>query len=73
MEPMEVALLSSRRKEHPFGLAGGGSALCGEQIVERANGTRQPLPGLFRIDVDPGDSVEIQTPGGGGVGRAMTG
>jgi 5-oxoprolinase (ATP-hydrolysing) len=73
MEPMEVALLSSRRKEHPFGLAGGGSALCGEQIVERANGTRQPLPGLFRIDVDPGDSVEIQTPGGGGVGPAMTG
>tara|TARA_R110000868_G_scaffold53249_3_gene167340 strand:- start:8265 stop:11825 length:3561 start_codon:yes stop_codon:yes gene_type:complete len=69
LEAMEVALLSSRRKEAPFGLAGGGEAARGEQRVTRANGETEALPGLFRIDVEPGDEVEIRTPGGGGYGK----
>jgi 5-oxoprolinase (ATP-hydrolysing) len=68
LEAMEVALLSSRRKENPFGLAGGGDALSGCQRVIRADGSVEDLPGLFRIDVEPGDAVEIETPGGGGMG-----
>ncbi len=68
LEAMEVALLSSRRRENPFGLAGGGDALPGQQRVIRANGGVEDLPGLFRIDVEPGDAVEISTPGGGGYG-----
>jgi len=70
LEAMEVALLSSRRKEAPFGLDGGGDAARGEQSVTRANGEMEALPGLFRIDVEPGDSVEVRTPGGGGYGKA---
>ena len=70
LENMEVALLSSRRKEHPFGLDGGDKAQSGEQSVTRKDGSTEALPGLFRIDVEPGDSVEIKTPGGGGVGEA---
>ncbi|GLK50559.1 hydantoinase B/oxoprolinase family protein [Maricaulis virginensis] len=66
LEPMEVALLSSRRKENPFGLAGGGDAYPGHQRVIRASGAVEDLPGLFRIDVEAGDAVEIETPGGGG-------
>ncbi|MHA6287233.1 hydantoinase B/oxoprolinase family protein [Maricaulis sp. CAU 1757] len=69
LEAMEVALLSSRRKEEPFGLKGGGAARPGQQRVERANGETEDLPGLFRIEVDPGDAVEIDTPGGGGLGK----
>ena len=69
LEAMEVALLSSRRKEAPFGLAGGGDAARGEQSVTRASGETEALPGLFRIDVEPGDSVEVKTPGGGGYGK----
>ncbi|WP_417489664.1 hydantoinase B/oxoprolinase family protein, partial [Maricaulis sp.] len=69
LEAMEVALLSSRRKEAPFGLAGGGDAARGEQSVTRAGGETEALPGLFRIDVEPGDSVEVKTPGGGGYGK----
>ena len=67
LEPMEVALLSSRRQENPFGLMGGGDALRGQQRVWRGEQVEE-LPGLFRIDVDAGDSVEIETPGGGGFG-----
>ena len=69
LEPMEVALLSSRRIEHPFGLDGGSDALSGTQRVIRVNGEAEDLPGLFRIDVEAGDSVEIETPGGGGIGK----
>ena len=69
LEAMEVALLSSRRKEAPFGLDGGGDAARGEQSVTRAGGQSEALPGLFRIDVEPGDSVEVRTPGGGGYGK----
>ena len=69
LEAMEVALLSSRRKEAPFGLAGGGDAARGEQSVTRAGGESEALPGLFRIDVEPGDCVEVKTPGGGGYGK----
>ena len=67
LEAMEVALLSSRRKERPFGLSGGGDGAPGEQRVIRADGRTEGLPGLFRIDVEPGDRVEISTPGGGGL------
>lgn len=67
LEPMEVALLSSRRNENPFGLNGGGDALPGQQRVWRGDQVEE-LPGLFRIDVEAGDSVEIETPGGGGFG-----
>jgi 5-oxoprolinase (ATP-hydrolysing) len=68
LEPMEVALLSSRRHENPFGLEGGGDALPGLQRVWRADGDIEELPGLFRIEVEAGDAVEIETPGGGGYG-----
>jgi len=66
-EAMDVALLSSRRNERPFGLQGGGEALSGTQRVIRADGRVEELKGLFRIDVEPGDRVEVSTPGGGGL------
>lgn len=69
LEAMDVALLSSRRAEHPFGLHGGGAAAAGQQRVQRASGEIEELSGLFRIEVAPGDSVEIETPGGGGLNR----
>ncbi|GJL97363.1 MAG: 5-oxoprolinase [Hyphobacterium sp.] len=72
LEAMDVALLSSNRKEPPKGLAGGGNALCGTQRVIRTNGETEELAGLFAIQVAPGDRIEIETPGGGGFGKAIT-
>ena len=70
LEPMSVSLLSSRRIERPFGLKGGGAALPGRQFLTRAGKSREALPGLFSIEVEAGDQIEIETPGGGGFGRA---
>ncbi len=69
LEPMTVALLSSRREERPPGLNGGGAALPGEQRLIRANGEAETLAGRFRIQAEAGDSIEIATPGGGGAGE----
>lgn len=70
LEPMEVALLSSHRKEAPAGLAGGGDASCGAQRLIRADGETVELEGLFSVAVEAGDAIEIETPGGGGYGDA---
>jgi len=70
LAPMEAALLSSRRINAPQGLQGGGPALPGLQRLIRADGTAEDLLGCFSVTVAPGDMIEIQTPGGGGFGRA---
>lgn len=71
LESMNVALLSSHRTEAPMGLAGGGDGLCGAQRIIRANGDIETLKGLFSVTAQPGDRIEIETPGGGGFGRAL--
>jgi 5-oxoprolinase (ATP-hydrolysing) len=68
LAPMEAALLSSRRQNAPQGIAGGGPALAGRQRLIAANGAVKELAGCFSVTVEPGDMIEIETPGGGGFG-----
>ncbi|MBL8666723.1 MAG: hydantoinase B/oxoprolinase family protein, partial [Rhodospirillales bacterium] len=68
-EPMTAAILSGRRRVPPFGLAGGASARCGENRVERADGAIEPLGSTARVEMGVGDRFIIETPGGGGCGR----
>jgi 5-oxoprolinase (ATP-hydrolysing) len=70
LAPMEAALLSSRREHAPQGLMGGGPALPGAQRLIAASGAVTDLPGCFALDVEAGDLIEIETPGGGGFGFA---
>jgi 5-oxoprolinase (ATP-hydrolysing) len=69
LEPMQAALLSTRRDHAPQGICGGGPALAGRQRLIRASGEVMELPGCFSVDVAAGDEIEIKTPGGGGFGR----
>jgi 5-oxoprolinase (ATP-hydrolysing) len=68
LEPMQAALLSTRRDHAPQGLAGGGAARPGAQRLIAASGAVKELPGCFSIEVQPGEAIEIETPGGGGHG-----
>ena len=70
LAPMEAALLSSRRQHAPQGLAGGGPALPGAQRLIAASGAVTDLPGCFAVNVQAGDMIEIETPGGGAFGPA---
>ena len=70
LAPMEAALLSSRRENAPQGIAGGGPGSPGRQRLIAASGAVTELPGCFSVTVELGDTIEIETPGGGGYGRA---
>lgn len=70
LAPMSATFISSRRTEGPFGLAGGDPGAPGRQRVERASGETIHLSGVAQAELLPGDLVVIETPGGGGYGRA---
>jgi 5-oxoprolinase (ATP-hydrolysing) len=65
---MTATLLSNRRRVAPFGLAGGGSGMLGSARVERADGSVQALGATDAVEVAAGDTIVIETPGGGGYG-----
>ncbi len=66
LRPLSVSLLCERRGPHPpYGAAGGQPGQCGRNQLVRADGTVVDLPGIAQIDVQPGDTLVIETPGGG--------
>jgi len=70
LDAATVSLVSSRRAVAPFGLDGGGRGAVGRQWVEKADGRRERLDGAAQVQLDAGDAVSVETPGGGGFGRA---
>ncbi|WP_238008523.1 hydantoinase B/oxoprolinase family protein [Dactylosporangium sp. AC04546] len=69
-EPMTVSTLSGHRRVPPYGLAGGAPGALGANRVERADGSVVRLAGCGSFDVQPGDALVIETPGGGGYGNS---
>jgi 5-oxoprolinase (ATP-hydrolysing) len=70
LEPMTAVIVSSRRNVAPFGLDGGDDGSVGRQWVERAAGEHEILTGTDSAELAEGDVFVIETPGGGGYGRA---
>jgi 5-oxoprolinase (ATP-hydrolysing) len=70
LEPMTAVMLANHRRIPPFGLAGGADAATGRNWIERADGTREEFGGTFATAVNCDDVIVIQTPGGGGFGKA---
>ena len=67
-EPMTVSTLSGHRRVAPYGMAGGSPGELGRNRVERTDGSTVELAGCDSADVQPGDTLVIETPGGGGYG-----
>ena len=70
LEPMTAAILSSSRNVPPFGVLGGEPGAVGRNWVKRADGRTIQLSACDQIDMNTGDVFVIETPGGGGYGRA---
>jgi N-methylhydantoinase B len=66
----EITVLSERRRKGPYGLNGAGSGRPGSNSILRDGRTEQ-MPGKFRANLNKGDRVRIETPGGGGYGSAQ--
>ncbi|MCW3837900.1 hydantoinase B/oxoprolinase family protein [Sphingomonas canadensis] len=69
-EAMHAGILSNRRRIAPFGLAGGADGLAGVNRIERTDGSVETLPATASAEMAPGDVFVIETPGGGGYGKA---
>ncbi len=69
-EPVSVSILSNRRRVPPYGVAGGAPGALGSTRVERADGRVEPLASTQTVELAAGDAVVVETPGGGGYGRA---
>ncbi|MHB8576867.1 MAG: hydantoinase B/oxoprolinase family protein [Dehalococcoidia bacterium] len=70
LAPATCTLMTDRRWTEPYGLQGGGPGGRGANQLLLADGRRRELPPKVTFDVRSGDRLEIDTPGGGGWGRA---
>jgi 5-oxoprolinase (ATP-hydrolysing) len=68
LEAMTAVMLANRRRVPPFGAAGGAPGAAGRNWVERADGTLLNLQATAKVDMEPGDTFVVETPGGGGYG-----
>lgn len=70
LQAVTVSLLTQRRGPYaPYGIAGGESGELGRNILIRADGTSQVLPGIVQLSVTAGERIRIETPGGGASGE----
>ena len=69
LAPAQVNILSERRRFAPYGLAGGTPGKKGKNTLVR-KGRKLKLGGKVSFRVAAGDMVVVETPGGGGFGKA---
>jgi N-methylhydantoinase B len=66
----QVTLLADRRSRGPYGLAGGADGAPGRALIIRRDGSLEEIPGKTSVRLRSGERVRIESPGGGGWGRA---
>ena len=66
----QVTLLADRRARGPYGLAGGEDGAKGRTIIIRNDGSEEEIPGKTSVRLSAGERVRIESPGGGGWGKA---
>jgi N-methylhydantoinase B len=64
----QVTVLSDRRKIAPYGLQGGQPGMPGRNRIVRRGGDVEEIPSKCSVWVESGDTLSIETPGGGGWG-----
>lgn len=68
-QPVSLSVLSQHRKVAPYGLKGGESGKPGKQLLIQ-NQTQRELSWRDGADLNSGDIFILETPGGGGFGKA---
>jgi N-methylhydantoinase B/oxoprolinase/acetone carboxylase alpha subunit len=63
LDTADVTILADRHKRGPYGLQGGAAGACGTCSVDG-----RQLPSKTRVTIQPGETLRVETPGGGGWG-----
>lgn len=71
LRPLVMSILSERRTLQPYGLAGGEPGACGRNLLVRANGIMVNMGGRCSGNLNVGERLRIETPGGGGYGNVV--
>ncbi len=66
LEPRHISLLTERRNHAPYGLNGAENGAVGRNILIKPNGEEENLGGKVKLRVNAGETISIETPGGGG-------
>jgi N-methylhydantoinase B/oxoprolinase/acetone carboxylase alpha subunit len=69
LKPASVSLLSERRNYAPYGMAGGENGQKGRNSIIKKDGSKVELPSRIQLQMETGDLLSIETPGGGGFGK----
>jgi N-methylhydantoinase B len=69
LAPARMSLLADRRRSAPYGLSGGEDGKSGRDAIVR-RGRARSIASKGSWQLEAGDRVRIETPGGGGHGRA---
>lgn len=67
LKPLVVSLITSRRNDSPYGVAGGQNGKPGKNLLMRQDAAVE-LPSTITLDVLAGERLIVKTPGGGGWG-----
>ena len=70
-EPMTLSTLTGHRRVPAFGMNGGEPGALGRHWIEHPDGRITPMAGCDTAEIQAGDVFVIETPGGGGYGKAI--
>ena len=65
----QVTLLADRRNRGPYGLSGGSNGSPGQTTILREDGSEEKLAGKTSVRLRSGETVRVESPGGGGWGK----
>jgi N-methylhydantoinase B len=65
LAPMRYTLIAERRRHRPWGREGGEPGAAGKDAIDG-----EPIAGKSAGELRPGQRLRVETPGGGGYGRA---
>jgi 5-oxoprolinase (ATP-hydrolysing) len=68
-QAVTVSLLTQSRKQEPAGLNGGGNGKAGRNFKIDTSGVPMPLPGICQLQLQAGEAIRLETPGGGAYGK----
>lgn len=72
LAPVSATITSERRQRPPYGLQGGApGAVGGNSVMRGGAADEEALPGKVAVELAPGDTLRIATPGGGGWGQPV--
>lgn len=69
LRPLTMSVLSERRTLRPYGLHGGEDGATGRNLLIRTDGTVVNMGGRCSGNLNTGERIRIETPGGGGYGK----